>query len=209
MNPVSPRAGFVNGIPVINNLNQLSAFSVNQNSLEQITNSLYDSAAYPTTGAATINFFANASNLSAMSGNAKTLEDTNVQGGALQNLNWFVIQSIELDVQPAIPFVTGPETTADPAFFGAGAVASSINDVWIVRTSGYLNLQVGSKPYLTEGPLMKFPASNDLEIDGAFANATTPAAALYSQAIYAKAVGPSYQLAPNNLLLIPLQQLNL
>lgn len=53
--------------------------------------------------------------------------------------------------------------------------------------------------------MMKFPASNDFEISAAAADISTTGANMQTRIGYAKAVGPAYVLAPNNLLLIPLQ----
>lgn len=200
-------AGFVNGIPIINNINWASQqYAVNQNAYEAITQSLYDSGAYPTTGIAALTFFQTpvGAGTGVISGAAKTLEDTNMQGaGAMPNMQAYVVTSVELDVQPAVPgFATA---AVQPAAFGAGAVATSINDVWKIRATGFLNFVIGAKPYLSEGPLMKFPASNDLEIDAAASDASTAAASQQTRLAYAKAVGPAYVLAPNNLLLIPMQ----
>jgi hypothetical protein len=141
-----------------------------------------------------------------ISGAAKTGEDTNMQGaGAMPNMQAYLVTSVELDVQPDVPTFAAPGL---PAAFGAAAVAASINDVWRIRATGFLNFNIGSKSYLYEGPLMKFPASNDLEIDAAVCDATTPAAASQTRIAYAKSVGPAYVLAPNNLLLIPMQNFN-
>lgn len=203
---------FVNGIPVINNLGAVSQFNVNTGAYEAITQSLYDSAAYPVAGVNQLTFFQTpvGGGTSALVGAAagKTYEDTNMlAAGSMPNGQAYVITSIELDVQPGVP---GTWTAAgQPAAFGAQAVATSINDVWKIRATGYLNLTIGSKPYLTEGPLMKFPASNDLEIDAAAADISTTGAAMQTRIGYAKSVGPAYVLSPNNLLLIPMQNFNL
>jgi hypothetical protein len=198
---------FVNGLPVINNNADTQRFAVNLNSYETLTQSLYDSAAYPTTGISQLTFFQYpiGAGISVISAGPKTGEDTNMQGsGALPNMQGYVVTSVELDIQPDIPFTAA----SMPAAFGAQAIATSINDVWRVRSTGYLNFNIGSKSYLFEGPLMKFPASNDFEINAAVSDATTPAAAFQTRIAYGKAVGPAYILSPNNLLLIPMQNFN-
>jgi len=203
----------VAGMPIIGNLTDAQAFAVNQDTVEVILQSLYDSAAYPTTGIATLPFFSTGigQGLGVISGIAKTAEDTNLtgQGGSIPNLQAYIITSIEIEVQPHIGFfppASTPVPTADePAFFGAAALAASINDVWTIRSTGFLNLSIGSKPYLTEGPLSTFPSANPFQIRGALANATTAAAAQYSQAISGDSSGPCYMLSPDNILLIPMQ----
>lgn len=203
------QATFVNGIPVINNVNWVKdQFAVNTDKYEAITQSLYDSGAYPTTGIAQLTFFQLpvGSGTGVISAAAKTPEDTNMQGGgAMPNMQAYVVTSVELDVQPAVPAFSAATL---PAVFGAQAVLSAINDVWKIRATGYLNLNIGQKSYLLEGPLMKFPASNDLEIDAAAADVSTAGASFQTRIGYAKSVGPAYILAPNNLLLIPMQNFN-
>jgi hypothetical protein len=195
----------LNGIPVINNLQAAQKFAVNIDKYESITQSLYDSAGYPTTGINTLTFFQVpiGSGAGVISAAGKTPEDTNmVAAGSMPNMQAFIVTSVEVEFQPAIVFATA---AGQPAVFGAGAVASSINDSWKFRATGWLNFTIGSKPYLIEGPMMKFPASNDFEINAAMSDASTAAASQQSRISFAKAVGPSYMLSPNNLLLIPMQ----
>lgn len=194
----------INGNPVINNLDAAANYAANINTFEIITQSLYDSAAYATAGQNQLTFFQQplGSGTGVISAAAKTLEDTNMQAaGAMPNMQSFVVTSVEVEFQPDITFTAATQ----PAAFGAQAVATSVNDAWIFRATGYLIFTIGQKPYLQEGPMMKFPASNDLEIDAALSDATTPGSAFQSRIAYAKAVGPAYVLAPNNLLLIPMQ----
>jgi hypothetical protein len=203
------RAVFIGGTPVINNLTDANNYSVNIDKYETIQQSLYDSAAYATGGQNQLAFFGQpqGAGISAVSGLPKTLEDTNMTAaGSLPNMQAYIVTSVEIDVQPGFgdPQSLFP-AGVQPADFGAEAVATSINDAWIIRATGYLQFTIGSKPYLQEGPLMKFPASNDLEIDAAVCDASTAGADLQTRISYAKSVGPAYILAPNNLLLIPMQ----
>lgn len=195
----------INGIPVINNLAEAQKYAVNLGSYETLTQSLYDSAAYATGGQNQLTFFTTpqGAGTGVISGAAKTAEDTNMTiAGSLPNMQAFIVTSVEVDVQPAVPAFSAATL---PAVFGAEAVASPINDVWKIRATGYLNFVIGAKSYLQEGPLMKFPASNDLEINAAAADISSTAANLQTRISYAKAVGPAYVLTPNNLLLIPMQ----
>jgi hypothetical protein len=201
-------ARVINGIPVINNLNEAQQYAVNTNKYETLTQSLYDSAAYATGGQAQLTFFTTpqGAGTGVISGAAKTPEDTNMTvAGSLPNMQAFIVTSVEVDVQPAVPAFSAATL---PAVFGAEAVASPVNDVWKIRATGWLDFKIGAKSYLTEGPLMKFPASNDLEINAAAADISSTAANLQTRISYAKAVGPAYMLAPNNLLLIPMQNFN-
>jgi hypothetical protein len=198
----------INGIPVINNLADAHNYAVNVDKYETLTQSLYDSAAYATGGQAQLTFFTIpvGSGSGVISAAAKTPEDTNMTvAGSLPNMQAFVVTSVEVEVQPAVPAFSAATL---PAVFGAQAVASPINDVWKIRSTGYLDFVIGAKSYLTEGPLMKFPASNDFEIEAAAADVAPNGAgtsSMQTRISYGKAVGPSYMLAPNNLLLIPMQ----
>lgn len=204
--PANPNAVFINGIPVVNNLDKARQFATTLNTYEIITQSLYDSASYPTTGIANLTYFQNqvGAGTGVISGAAKTPEDTNMPGnGMMPNFQAYLATSMELDVQPAIAFGAANM----PAVFGAQAVAASVNDVWKIRATGWLEFSIGSKLYLQEGPLMKFPASNDLELDVAVADVAPNGAgtsSMQSRLSYAKAVGPAYILSPNNLLLTPM-----
>lgn len=194
----------LNGNPVINNLGEAQKYAANLNSFEIITQSLYDSAAYAAAGQNQLTFFQQAigAGTGVLSAAPKSYEDTNMQqGGALPNMQSFVVTSVEVEFQPDITFTAATM----PAAFGAQAIATAINDAWIFRATGYLNFVIGQKPYLTEGPMMKFPASNDLEIDAAVADISTTGDSMQTRIAYAKAVGPAFTLAPNNLLLIPMQ----
>lgn len=203
-------AAFVNGIPVLASLAAASAYSVNLNSYEALTQSLYDSAAYPTTGQAQITFYQYpiGAGTGVISNVAKTAEDTNMQfGGALPAMQAYIVCSIEVEVQPGLSSA-GFNAAELPSVFGAQAAANQVNDVYKIRQTGYLNFNIGSKSYMTEGPLIKFPASNDFEINAALADVSTAGAAFQSRIAYGKAVGPAYLLSPNNLLLVPQQNFN-
>lgn len=201
---------FVNGIPVLASLAAAGNYSVNLNSYEALTQSLYDSGAYPTAGLAQLTFFQYAvgAGTGVISNAAKTLEDTNMQfGGALPAMQAYIVCSIEVEYQPGISSA-GFAAAELPSVFGAQLAANQVNDAYKVRSTGWLNFNIGSKSYMNEGPLMKFPASNDFEIDAAVCDATTAAASSQSRIAYGKAVGPAYLLSPNNLLLVPQQNFN-
>lgn len=194
----------INGFPVVNNLADASQYAVNVAKYEMLNQSLYDSAQYNTAGQNQLTFFQVPLGAGAgvISGAGKSLEDTNMQAaGMMPNMQAFIVTSVEVEFQPDIAFAAA----GMPAVYGAGAVAASVNDAWKFRATGYLVFTIGQKPYLQEGPMMKFPASNDLEVDAAAADATTAAASSQTRIAYAKAVGPAYLLDPNNLLLIPMQ----
>src|SRR5882672_7461899 len=80
------RQVFINGLPVINNLQAAADYAVNRDSYEFVTWSLYDSQSYPTTGIAQLTYFQQqvGGGTGVISAASKTLEDTNMSGnGAL------------------------------------------------------------------------------------------------------------------------------
>lgn len=172
---------------------QLSKFSVNRPGWEAIRQSLYDFQAYAAAGQAVLTFFANP-----LGQGGKTLSDTNMTlAGQLPKNQEFLIQSIEVVFFPTTPTVAAQM----PAVFGAEAAQSLINDVYIVGRSGNLNLTIGSKPYLQEAPLGKFPPKTHMCVDAALADATTAGANLQSRTGYAYWSGRPYVLDPAALLL--------
>jgi hypothetical protein len=178
-----------NGIP---NLDELQKYVVNRQGWEVIRQSFFDSAVYAAAGQPTLSFFSTPIGQGVgFGGGVKTATDTNMTlAGQLPAMQGFLIEAVEVMFLPTTPTVAA----AMPAAFGAGAVAVQVNDSYIVRRSGNLNLTIGSKPYLQDGPLMKFPASADFEIDSSLTDATTAAANLQSRIAYAKSRGRVYTL---------------
>lgn len=189
-------------VPNIANLSDLKNFSVTWSQWELITQSLYDSAAYPAAGTSSpIQFFQNpVGQGTGFGGGTKSLSDTNmVSPGMLPQGQMFIVTSVEVDFQPTTP--TGANSAYLPAAFGAQEPASLINDAYIFRRSGYLQFNVLSKQYLQEAPLMRFPATADFVADGALADATTAAATSQSRISWGTTVGQPYVLTPNNILI--------
>lgn len=176
----------------IPNRSQLDAFNVNRDGWEGITQTLYDSTAYAAAGQTQLSFFAlPVGQGTGFGGGTKTLTDTNMTlAGQMPANQEFLIQSIELLFEPTTPTVAA----AMPAAFGAQAVAVLINDVYIFRRMGNLNLTIGAKAYLQEAPLMKFPPKASMRVDAALSDATTPAAAFQSRIAWASAEGRPYLL---------------
>lgn len=188
--------------PNIANLSDLANFAVtNWNQWEAITYSLYDSLPYPNTGLLTMQFFqVPIGGGTGFGGGPKTLSDTNlVLNGQLPQGQMFIATSVEIDFQPITPTATFAAQL--PASFGAGATANIVNDAYVFRRAGNLTFTVLSKNYLSEAPLMRFPATADFVVDGAFSDATTAAAAQQSRLAWATTVGAPYVLTPNNILI--------
>ena len=170
----------------------LSKYSVNRPGWEAIKQSLYDFQAYQAAGVSTLTFF------STPVGGTKTLSDTNLTLAAqLPKNQEFLVQSIEVVFHPSTPTVAA----AMPSFFGAQAAQVLINDAYIFGRSGNLTLTIGSKPYLQEAPLGRFPQKARFDLSAALADATTAAAALQTRTGFGFWTGRPYLLDPAPLLL--------
>jgi len=165
-------------------LKDLKAFEVNRSdSQEVIRQSLYDFQTYDAAnGHSTINFFQ-----VPVGQSSKTLEDTNMEiAGSLPSPKRFLAESVEVFFFPG----------DDPSSFGAQAANDFVNDVYKVLKTGYLRLFIGSKDYLIEGPLLRFPQKVCFDFDSALSDATTAGSDAQSVIAYATAKGRPYRLQP-------------
>ena len=180
-------------------LQKLQQYVVNGTGWEAITQSMFDSAAYPTAGITSLPFFSTPVGQGVgLGGGAKTYSDTNMQlGGMMPAQQAFLVQGIEVAIFTSTPTVAATM----PAAFGAQAVAAGVNDAYIIGRSGNLNFTIGSKPYCQDGPLMKFPPSASFEIDAALSDITTAGAAMQSRIAFAKSRGRPYSLGGAQALL--------
>lgn len=188
------------GAPIVANMDALSTFATMQwDNWEFVTQSLYDSAAYPAAGSLNLSFFQTPQGAgTGFGGGSKTLSDTNmVLNGQLPSGNMFVISTLEVEFQPTTPTVAA----GMPAAFGAQAVAVQINDAYIFWRSGNFTLRILQKDYSQEAPLMRFPSQADFSLQSALADVSSTAASLQSRVGYASSYGPVYSLSPNNLLI--------
>lgn len=189
-------------VPPIANIS--AAFGVNLDTYESVKWSLYDSAVYPAAGVANLPFFQvqKGQGTAVLGGGAKTLSDTNMTlAGQLPANQYFIVNEVEVLFLPTTPSVTAEL----PAVFGAQSAAQLINDAFVFERAGNLTFTIGSKDYIQDAPIMKFPPQNNFQVSGALADATTAAATSQSRIAYATSVGKAYTLSPNNLLLIPTQ----
>lgn len=180
-------------------LEQLQSYSVNRPGWEVVRQTLYDSSAYAAAGATSLSFFSTPIGQgTGLGGGVKTITDTNMNlAGQLPANQYFLIESVELLIETATPTVAA----GMPSAFGAQLAATSLNDMFILRRAGHLNLTIGSKSYLDESPLMKFPAKVDYDINAALADVTTAGANLQSRIAYGRAVGRPYMLKPASIFL--------
>ncbi len=168
-------------------ISEFQKFVVNRPGWEIIRQGLYDRQAYPAAGATQLNFFTAAPG-------GRTLSDTNMTlAGQLPTNQNFLIQSIEILFFPTTPTVAAQM----PAVFGAQAVAAIINDAYIFRRAGNLNLNIGSKSYLQEAPLGKFPASQQFHLEAAAADVSTAGANFQTRIAFADMIGRPYLVDPN------------
>lgn len=193
-----------NGVP---SYDALSAYNVNRDGWEAIKQSIYDSQAYAAAGATSLSFFQlPVGQGTGFGGAAKTFSDTNILSpGSMPANQEFLIQSVEVNFFPSTPTVAAQM----PAAFGAQAIAQIVNDAFIFYRAGNLNLIIGSKSYLQEGPLLRFPPKAYFEVtSAALSDVTTAGAALQSRIAYATARGRPYMLQPANLRLVSNQNFN-
>lgn len=176
----------------IPNRQQLDAYNVNREGWEGITNTLYDSTAYAAAGHTTLAFFSTPLGQgTGLGGGPKSLSDTNMQiAGSLPANQEFLVQSVEVMFNPTTPTVAAQM----PAAFGAQAIAQVVNDAYIFYRAGNLTFTIGSKAYLQEAPLMKFPPKAFFELHAALADVSSTAASLQSRIAFATARGRPYLL---------------
>jgi hypothetical protein len=180
-----------NNVP---DLRTLQSFAVNrQGQYEVVRQTLYDRQTYPTAGLTQLLFFQNPKGTG-----GRTAADTNVEvAGSLPQPKWLLVESIEIHLFPGVV----------PSTAGDGATPSEfINDVYSVLSGqAFLNFFIGSKTYVEEAPLIRFPPKTRLYAESAVANGDTVATSLTID--YAAACGRPYFIDPE-VLLIPNQNFN-
>lgn len=180
-------------MPALRTIEEFNAFNVNREGWEKVKQSFYDRATYAAAGQSVLTFFQSPNGQ-----NGKTLSDTNMSlAGQLPTNQTFLVEAIEIFFFPSTPTVAAQM----PAAFGAPAVASIVNDAYIFNRGGNFNLTIGSKPYLVEAPLAKFPASRQFHVESALADATPLAANQQSRVTFAASTGRPYVLTPPLLLI--------
>jgi len=178
-------------IKSVPSLESLKAYQVNRsNEVEGIRSSLYDFQTYGTAGSTQFDFF------QVPQGQAnKTLSDTNMeQAGTLPNPKHFLALNIQIYLLSTLPI----------ASLGAPAAARAMNDIQDIAHAGYLEFFIGSKNYVQEAPLGRFPPRTGLIVSSSQSDATTAAAGLQSKIAYANLGGAVYSLQPP-ILLMPTQ----
>lgn len=187
----------------IPNKKQLGNYNVNRPGWEAIRQSLYDFTTYAAAGQTQLTFFA----LPVGQG-GKTLSDTNMTlAGQLPANQEFLVNSIEIFFRTNTP---APSASTLDAVVAAPVLATQINDSYLVSRTGNLTLVIGSKPYLQEAPLGRFPPKTHFEVDVALALATTVAAdSIESRIAVSRWVGRPYLLSPADLRLVSTQNFSI
>ena len=171
---------------------------------EIIRQRLYDFLLYPTAGQQRLAFFQLSvgqgvtTALGATVGTTKTLLDTNIEiGGVLPSGKSFLIESIEILFLPGSVSTANtytPQTIGNFTAVAAQALWGYSNDINTFYQAGMLELNVLSKNYLRETPLLSFPPKASLDFSGAVASNSATTAQVTAQV--AKSTGRPYYLEP-------------
>jgi len=167
----------------------LAKYRVNRpGQLEVLRQTLYDFQVYAQAGQTQLSFFQ-----VPVGQSSKTEADTNMTlAGQLPAGQQFLAQSLEIYFFPGTILPgTGPV---------ANVIDGFVNDVWAVYKGGWLKFKVGSKDYLQEAPIGRFPPKTRLEGWSSENGNTTAAAALYTRTSYAVPAGRPYPIDPYILL---------
>jgi len=176
---------------VPNSLAELQQYNPNlPDAIEAIWQPYYDMQSYPTAGQTQLLFFQIPQGQS-----SKTLADTNmVLAGQFPAPTAFLTTAI------MVLYMPGFANSASNAL-AAATPQANLNDVVKVADAGYLQLTIGSKVYLNDAPLGKFPPN--FSIGGLQALAGTFTATAGVSADFARSIGRYYEITP---LLIPMNQ---
>jgi hypothetical protein len=158
----------------------------NPSQSEVVRQRLYDYQLYPTAGTTQLSFFQQpvgqgiTTALGGTVGAGKTQWDTNMElGGTLPSGKAFLVESIEVCFFPGSVSTTNTYTVAKPYEFNATAAATlgaQLADVNSFYQSGMLELNILSKNYLRETPLIAFPPKTQFNLDvGVSSNSATTA----------------------------------
>lgn len=172
---------------------------------ETLKQSFYDSAAYPAAGLTPIMFFQTSQGQgTGLAGGTKTISDSNLvgNGGAFPSGQEYLVQSIEVLFFPSTPT---PGTAGQlPVAYGVAPTAAAtagalVNDEYIFRRSGNLKFVVGSKDWLIDGPMQRFPGKTNYSVTGAASDSTTAAATQAFRAVKGNCTGRPYTLSPADI----------
>lgn len=174
---------------------------------EVVRQRFYDYQLYPAAGQSQLTFFAQpigqgvTTAIGATVGTTKTQFDTNLElPNTLPSGKQFMVESIEVILFPGSSAVANTYSPANVQVFNAAASQANLNtvggmnDVNTFYQSGMLELNVLSKNYLRETPLMAFPPKTGIDLSAAVAS--NAAATSFLGMGVAKAAGRPYYLEP-------------
>jgi len=183
----------MNHLAKVPDLDQLMKYGVNRvGDYEATRQTLFDYQTYLAAGQTQMQFF------QVPKGQAtKTIADTNMEiAGMLPQPKYFLIESIEVYLYPGV----------SPGLEGAAAPAQTdfSNDMYDIAKSGSLKLFIGSKTYLEEAPIGRFPPKTKMDGYAALQFKQAVAADQQMTIDYAAWCGRPYYLNPQ-LLIVPNQ----
>lgn len=161
-------------------------YSVNVRGQREIVwGSLYDYIAYAQAGQTSLTFYQNPIGQS-----SKTRADTNMTlAGQLPKPQDFITVAVEIDFYPGNAIArAGVDTDA--------LLVSNLNDCNLIAKSGWLEVKVGEKRQVQDGPLGKFPPVHRLSGISAISDTTTAAATGGAIADYGCFSGQLYTVVP-------------
>ena len=176
----------------------------NPSQSEIVRQRFYDYQLYATAGTTQLTFFSApvgqglTTALGGTAGTAKTLWDTNLElPNTLPSGKAFMIESIEVLFFPGSVSTANTYTIANPALFNAtasAAVSAQLADVNSFYQSGMLELNILSKNYLRETPMIAFPPKANFNLDAAYASNSATTA--LNGAVNMRAAGRPYYIDP-------------
>lgn len=159
----------MNGRGNIPNLAELQSYAVNRKGqYEGIRQTLYDYQVYAAGGQTSLSFFQ-----VPVGQGGKTAADTNIEvAGSLPQPKHFLVESIEIRFWPGILPVN-----SQTGVLATQSASNYSNDVVTFSKSGSLNFFIGSKTYLEEAPVGRFPPKTYVCSDFAVSQTVNQAAA--------------------------------
>jgi len=165
------------------NMNQLRDYNVNrEGQVEVIWQPTYDYLTYAAAGQSQLTFFQRT-----VGSGGTTYADTNMlAAGQFPRPQEFLVTGVQIIVaQAALPSVVGT----------AAALLSNVNDLFeMLVLPSWLELTIGSKVYLRDGPLLKYP--QQFRLMPSTQLAATFTAQAYMATDYCAAAGKYYAITP-------------
>lgn len=164
----------------------LQSYNVNRaGQPEVIWQPTYDYQAYPMAGTTNLTFFQ-----TPVGQSGTTYGDTNMSlAGSFPRPQEFLVTGIQVYFKPG--------NAVARSALAAAVVPENVNDINdIMFGESYLKLFIGSKDYLIDGPIGKFPAAFGIHSSGWGSDTTTAAASQGRFVDYAKHAGRYYSITP-------------